>query len=597
MPSIDFKPIDSLELDRKRLAKKSSLAPNTNQAKIEMEFSDEFLYSIPPSPKAYYDDFYDCMSEESDVSIECPKLDQAIPEVSSNNASDRTSTTTVSFSQRLPNAKAPAPVPFTGTSLLSQCKPIPVPLKGATLVKKRLRMKANQRVNKDQDTTSAKKEVYLTTFNMDNGDEDGSIKAARDAFWKAYAHTFYMKGDARTTAQSSVFETLKSVVQAVNKNSSDFVYSLLPSARVDEQISRYQHDLFKSQDGYNLMLSILEYYNRLDEHWIAPEDEHARKVLGLPFDFQQGKHFYIGLITNDFILWCVVGNKDASLKAFLKCYTGELASRLDKSPTSLWFEYKNTPLFSSDAGKKKMGQFENGDLIYVSLKALPNSPKIERVPLKSLHGNNKMKPQRSKKGKRKSNKVMLPKKSEEELKEEEEKQHHRNWRHAIDRVFVEAEPLFKKKRDELNALKLKRTAPKARKKTSSSTTSSVLNESNSFTQTECLDKAGKSHLFVRVGEVENLYKTTKPSKITTVTKTRGVDDRISIDLHGYTKDEALCKLDECLPQWIDMAMKSNYPFVVSVTIVCGKGSQVLSEVVETWIKKNKKVANAPKSIH
>jgi hypothetical protein len=43
-----------------------------------------------------------------------------------------------------------------------------------------------------------------------------------------------------------------------------------------------------------------------------------------------------------------------------------------------------------------------------------------------------------------------------------------------------------------------------------------------------------------------------------------------------------------------MAMKSDYPFVVSVTIVCGKGSQVLSEAVGAWIKKNKKVANAPK---
>ena len=152
------------------------------------------------------------------------------------------------------------------------------------------------------------------------------------------------------------------------------------------------------------------------------------------------------------------------------------------------------------------------------------------------------------------------------------------------------------RRDELNALGLKRMAPKDRKKVaSSSSTSPVLNKSISIPQTECLDKAGKSHFFIRVGEVENLYKTTKPSKITTVTKTRGVYDRISIDLHGYTKDEALCKLDECLPQWIDMAMKSNYPFVVLVTIVCGKGSQVLSEVVETWIKMNKKVSNAPKS--
>ena len=163
-----------------------------------------------------------------------------------------------------------------------------------------------------------------------------------------------------------------------------------------------------------------------------------------------------------------------------------------------------------------------------------------------------------------------------------------------------AEPLFKKKRDELNALNLKRTAPKDRKKvaSSSSSTSSASNESINIPQTDypgC--KAGKSHFYVRVGEVENLYKTSKPSKISTVAKTRSVDDGISIDLHGYTKDEALHKLDDCLPQWVDMAMTSNYPFVVSVTIVCGKGSQVLSECVETWIKKNKKAANAPKSIH
>ena len=71
--------------------------------------------------------------------------------------------------------------------------------------------------------------------------------------------------------------------------------------------------------------------------------------------------------------------------------------------------------------------------------------------------------------------------------------------------------------------------------------------------------------------------------------------KVTIDLHGLTKDEALSKLDECLPKWVDIAMKGEHLWVIPVNIVCGGGNQILSEAVEAWIRQNTKVSNAPKS--
>lgn len=63
------------------------------------------------------------------------------------------------------------------------------------------------------------------------------------------------------------------------------------------------------------------------------------------------------------------------------------------------------------------------------------------------------------------------------------------------------------------------------------------------------------------------------------------------------KAEALDKVNECLPQWVDAAMKGEYPWVIPVTIVCGGGHQILSEVVDTWIRENENVPNAPRDTH
>ena len=159
----------------------------------------------------------------------------------------------------------------------------------------------------------------------------------------------------------------------------------------------------------------------------------------------------------------------------------------------------------------------------------------------------------------------------------------------IGRVLAEARPLFKKKREKLNELNLKRTKPK--QKTAHTKAKNVVDEQMMSNPCDAGGKAGKTHFHVLVGEASNLYKTAKPSitskKVTSIT----------IDLHGCTKSEALSKLNSSLPVWVDTAMKGDYPFILPVTIICGAGSQILAEVVEKWVKSNGKVANAPQKLY
>ncbi|KAL7453171.1 hypothetical protein ACHAWC_004842 [Mediolabrus comicus] len=65
-----------------------------------------------------------------------------------------------------------------------------------------------------------------------------------------------------------------------------------------------------------------------------------------------------------------------------------------------------------------------------------------------------------------------------------------------------------------------------------------------------------------------------------------------------SKVEALQALRKSLPNWNDLAMKGEYPWVIPVDIICGCGNQILSEVVTDWIKtENNKVRNRPKNYH
>jgi DNA-nicking Smr family endonuclease len=107
-------------------------------------------------------------------------------------------------------------------------------------------------------------------------------------------------------------------------------------------------------------------------------------------------------------------------------------------------------------------------------------------------------------------------------------------------------------------------------------------------------KAGKSFFVVQVGEVQNLYKTMKPSSSLASSSQQGQSSVPMLDLHGCTREEAIVRLNESLKEWVDTAMRGYDPFVITAVIVCGCGSQVLMEAVQEWIKSTSQVRNAPK---
>jgi len=194
----------------------------------------------------------------------------------------------------------------------------------------------------------------------------------------------------------------------------------------------------------------------------------------------------------------------------------------------------------------------------------------------------KKKNKKHKKSKKKRAQPLVIEKTEGELRGEHSK--------LLGKVYEEAESQFKEIRQRLNAMNLERTKPKLRTSPSKSQ-SAVEVVDNPLDDDQLGGKAGKTQFIIQVGEVSNLYKTTKSTS-----RGRRQDD-IMIDLHGLTAEEAVYKLDKHLPDWVDTAMKGTYPFVIPVKIVCGGGSQILAEVVENWIRQNDHVANAPKNMY
>ena len=154
----------------------------------------------------------------------------------------------------------------------------------------------------------------------------------------------------------------------------------------------------------------------------------------------------------------------------------------------------------------------------------------------------------------------------------------------MSRVFEELNPLLKDIRIRLHDLNLHKASPKARKPSSKKKSQSQAASIAMPTEDYVGGKAGKIAYPVMVGEVMNLYKTFKYSN----------KNPITIDLHGFTKDEALKKLDESLSGWVDTAMGGEYPWVIPVDVICGGGGQILSEAVKDWIRSNRQVANRPK---
>ena len=261
----------------------------------------------------------------------------------------------------------------------------------------------------------------------------------------------------------------------------------------------------------------------------------------------------------------------------------DYATEMNVSIKSLRIKHNGTTLFLSSIGKKlpfDLGIEEDDVLEITIMQSTQTETTNEQPKQSSPKGKKKKKNKKHKKSNKKRPVQIAP---PEDLKGEHSQ--------LLGKIHEEAESQFKEIRQRLNAMNLERTKPKQR--TSPSKTKPVEVVDNPLDDGQLGGKAGKTQFIIQVGEVSNLYKTTKSSSSI---RGRRQND-IMIDLHGLTAEEAVYRLDKHLPDWIETAMKGTYPFVIPVKIVCGGGTQILAEVVENWIKQNDNVANAPKNMY
>lgn len=158
----------------------------------------------------------------------------------------------------------------------------------------------------------------------------------------------------------------------------------------------------------------------------------------------------------------------------------------------------------------------------------------------------------------------------------------------LGRVHGEASSEFQRIRQRLNALTLECAPKKVKTSRKQPAMIAPLPLKDHDTNIQQGGKAGTPFYPVHIGSPDNLYNTS-------TAKALARQRALSIDLHGFTRDEAINELETSLPQWYATAMGGEYPFVIKVTIICGGGNQILSEAVDRWIKTKDVVSKAPRS--
>ena len=289
----------------------------------------------------------------------------------------------------------------------------------------------------------------------------------------------------------------------------------------------------------------------------------------------------------------------------LKYLLNHYADKRGISLRRLRFSYEGTPLFISSAGNKTFKELDIQDGGMIEIHDMNKSVLMQK-PDDGDSSNGQAGSTTSKKNKSKKHK-----KAKDKNKKKKQQQQHPQpqWKDPVKtleeykvdhskiltKIHEEARPKFKVIRQRLNNMLLARSKPKTKstKKKMSSPLDPVLQMSNPTLEEGLGGKAGKTHYTIQVGEVANLYKTSKRHhRLVNQTQQK----ILKLDLHGLTKDDAMKLLDESLPTWHNAALAGSYPFVVPVEIICGGGSQILSEVVEDWIKCNECVCNMPKGM-
>ncbi|KAL7534038.1 hypothetical protein ACHAXR_005609 [Thalassiosira sp. AJA248-18] len=271
----------------------------------------------------------------------------------------------------------------------------------------------------------------------------------------------------------------------------------------------------------------------------------------------------------------------------LKSLFNEYAEVRDASLRSLRFSYEGQTLFLSSAKNKTPEDLGMNDLDTIHVIDLTQTSRDEETVTETVSTlkDSPSRPKRGQKSKRRAQPTATEK-TKEDLRIEHSK--------ILTKMHEEAQPRFKKIRQRLNNLSIERLQPKIKSRRPRFVPplpQTIISNPNTA---GLGGKAGKPKYVVQVGEVQNLYKTSKLRRGGVQAST--TFQAISIDLHGHTKAEAIKLLNDKLPMWNDIAMSGSYPFVMPVEIICGCGNQVLSEAVGQWIKCNEKVSNAPKNM-
>ena len=256
------------------------------------------------------------------------------------------------------------------------------------------------------------------------------------------------------------------------------------------------------------------------------------------------------------------------------------------SKSLLRVKYRGKNLFLSTCGNKTLDELSITHRSYITVSEVQpvSAPPKENVKPKNnqttrKNGSKKKKGGGKSKKKRSGSCTYATNTTQEDYRVDHSKR--------LSLIFEEAEPKFKAIRQKLNASTLERTQPKKDRSVSKNGTEDKT-ETNP-TLGGVGSKAGKAVLIpLLAGNAQQLYQSSK-------TRKQNIGRALSIDLHGCSKDKALDELDRSLPIWVDEAMMGEYPFVVAVDVICGGGNQVLSETVETWVRRNPHVANRPKS--
>jgi len=331
--------------------------------------------------------------------------------------------------------------------------------------------------------------------------------------------------------------------------------------------------------------NVMNYVGQIGDDWSSSTPKTYQKPTSKTSNGEQ-----IQLILVDAINENEQHSFDIGSSTTLKTLFNDYAEKRGISLRSLRFSYNGKTLFLSSAGNKTPDEMNmrDEDVIVAHDTSASQGPKSPSPTSNSQKKVKKSKnSSKSSKGKGKKKKQNKHQVSVKTTLEEYKAQHSK----LLSKLHEEAEPRLKEIRTRLNSLDLERQPPKKKKTNKRKKKSKVCPlDLQMLPSSGVGGKAGKPYYAVQVGEVQNLYKTTKHSQLSSQAYSPA-----ELDLHGCTKEEALAKLDESLKLWVDTAMQGCYPFVIPATIICGCGSQVLSETVEKWIKSTRNVCNAPKN--